>query len=287
MVQIKTYQHLGEDLETSFACKRMAAIDEKRHGLSDEPHRHNFYTIIFALDVKGQHHIDFHEYEFQSPCVFFVSPGQVHQVVTQERPEGYALLFTQDFLIKNDIRPSFITDLNLFRSFGESPPLTLNKGQKEYLVRLAEFLSKEYEKGGKANLEKLGALLKLFLIECSESCQLPIPKEQHSQGADSLLKRFRDLVEKYYRKEHQVAFYAEKLYITPGHLNKSVKALTDTSAKEFVQKRITTEAKRLALFSRLSSKEIAFELGFDDPAHFSSFFKKCTGQPLTRFRKSG
>lgn len=285
MAKIKTYERLGEDLEISFACKRMEEIDQERQGLADEPHRHNFYTVIFALEGEGEHHIDFHAYDFTTPCVFFVSPGQVHQVLTKKPPKGFALLFTQDFLLKNDIRPSFISDLNLFRNYGESPPLVLPQHQATTLAYLAEYLSKEYAYEAKANLEKLGALLKLFLIECSETCQLPLQEEAHSQGADGLISRFRTLVEKSYQSEHKVAFYADQLHITPGHLNKSVKALTGNSAKEFVQKRITTEAKRLALFSKYSSKQIAFELGFEDPAHFSAFFKNCTGQALGQFRK--
>lgn len=285
MVDIKTYESLGEDLQTSFVCKRMEAIHESQDGHPDTPHRHNFYTIIFAVDVKGLHHIDFHAYTFQSPCVFFVSPGQVHQVIPEQPPKGFAFLFTQDFLIKNDVRPSFISDLNLFRNYGESPPLVLDERQSIRLKEVSEYLAEEYKRTDGPNIEKLGALLKWFLIECAESCDLPMSKEMHSQGSDSLLRRFRDLVETHYKKAHKVGFYADHLHITAGHLNKSIKALTGNSAKEFIQKRITTEAKRLSMFTDMASKEIAYDLGFDDPAHFSVFFKNCTGESLSVFRK--
>ncbi|MGB0430519.1 MAG: helix-turn-helix domain-containing protein, partial [Bacteroidia bacterium] len=140
---------------------------------------------------------------------------------------------------------------------------------------------------GKSNykFEKIASSLKLFLIECAETCSLPAVDLQHSQGADGLLKRFKLLVDSKFREEHSVTFFANELHITTGHLNKTIKSLTGASAKEFIQKRITTEAKRLAIYSDLSSKEIGFQLGFEDPAHFSTFFKKCTGQSFSAYRK--
>ncbi|MBL4708824.1 MAG: helix-turn-helix domain-containing protein, partial [Flavobacteriales bacterium] len=54
-------------------------------------------------------------------------------------------------------------------------------------------------------------------------------------------------------------------------------------AKEYIQSRIITEAKRLLYFSKLSNKQIGYELGFGEPANFSAFFKKCTGFSPSNF----
>jgi AraC-like DNA-binding protein len=282
---IKVVEGVGEDLEVDFAFKTMEAIALETNGKPDEPHRHNFYTVIFAIDVEGKHAIDFHEYDFESPCVFFVSPGQVHQVATEGIPHGYVFLFTNDFLLKHDINPSFISDLNLFRNYGESPALKVDSQKLKKLSMHCELIAAEFEGNSNYKYEKIASSLKLFLIECAEACSLPAVDLQHSQGADGLLKRFKTLVDAKYREEHSVTFFANELHITTGHLNKTIKSLTGASAKEFIQKRITTEAKRLAIYSDLSSKEIGFQLGFEDPAHFSTFFKKCTGQSFSAYRK--
>lgn len=286
MAEIKVIKQLGEELNVDFVCKRMEEIHVENDGRADEAHRHNFYTVIFAEDVEGKHSIDFHDYAFQPPCVFFVSPGQVHQVETTSLPKGFVFLFKEDFLLKHDIRPSFISDLNVFRNYGESPPLLLDENRRRSLHNLANKINEASENQSTFHLDKVAAYLKLFLIECAETCSLPTQETQHSLGVESIIKRFRNLVDTNFRQEHSVSFYAESLKITTGHLNKTVKALTGNSAKDFVQKRISTEAKRLAIYSKLSTKEIGFELGFDDPAHFSSFFKKCTGQSFSSYRKA-
>lgn len=264
--------------------KTMEVIAKENDGKTDDPHRHNFYTVILAQEVSGEHVIDFVSYDFQSPSVFFVAPGQVHQVVTQGVPKGYVFLFTQDFLIKNEISDHVIKDLNLFRSYGESPPLELNGVQLSKLQNIAEWIKKNYESSTPHQYEKIGALMKLFLLECAEACSIPPLEHLHRQGAEQLLRKFKRYVDQEYTQQHKVGFYADQLNVSASHLNKSVKKFTGSSAKEFIQKRITTEAKRLALYSDLSSKEIGFQLGFEDPAHFSAFFKNCTGTNFTEYR---
>jgi AraC-like DNA-binding protein len=88
-----------------------------------------------------------------------------------------------------------------------------------------------------------------------------------------------------YHETHSSKDFAEKLNISPDHLNKSIKLLTGKTAKELIQSKVSTEAKRLLYFSDLSNKEIAFQLGFREPSHFSTFFKKCTGQSPSEYRK--
>ncbi|MFY0674337.1 MAG: helix-turn-helix domain-containing protein [Bacteroidia bacterium] len=286
MSSIKVVERVGEALDVDFAFKSMESIAVENGGKPDDPHRHNFFTVIFAIEASGKHTIDFHEYDFSTPCVFFVSPGQVHCVATNGIPHGYVFLFTQDFLLKHDINPSFISDLNLFRNYGESPALKINEQKLRKLETHCTLICEEFEGESGYKFEKIASSLKLFLIECAESCNLPSVGLQHSQGADGLLKRFKALVDSKFREEHSVTFFANELHITTGHLNKTIKSLTGVSAKEFIQKRITTEAKRLAIYSNLSSKEIGFELGFEDPAHFSTFFKKCTGMSFSSYRKS-
>ncbi len=80
-----------------------------------------------------------------------------------------------------------------------------------------------------------------------------------------------------YSEWHLTTDYATELNVTPDYLNRVIKSLTGKTAKEFIQARIITEAKRLLYFSEMSAKEIGYNLGFSEPANFSAFFKKNTG----------
>jgi len=101
-----------------------------------------------------------------------------------------------------------------------------------------------------------------------------------------MVRHFKEIVEQHFKKWHQVKEYAEILNVSPNYLNEVIKTAIQISAKEFIQNRITLEAKRLAIFTNKSSKEIGYDLGFDDPSHFSKFFKINTGQSLQDFKSS-
>jgi len=85
---------------------------------------------------------------------------------------------------------------------------------------------------------------------------------------------------------HMVSDYADEMAVTSDYLNKTVKNLTGKTAKDHIQSKLITEAKRSLLFSNISNKELAYELGFEESAHFNNFFKKITGQTPSEFRIS-
>ncbi|WP_417856513.1 helix-turn-helix domain-containing protein [Xanthomarina gelatinilytica] len=128
--------------------------------------------------------------------------------------------------------------------------------------------------------------LKLLLIECNNICTInPLESDADNSG-DNLLRTFKKAVEADYKKEHSTSYYADKLYITPDHLNRVIKSKIGKTAKDYIQARIITEAKRLLYFTELTNKEIGYELGFNEPANFSAFFKKHTQVSPTSFKKN-
>ena len=101
----------------------METIYDLHNGVVDDPHRHNFYTILLVEKAKGQHIIDFNAFNLGSQQVFFISPGQVHQVIEETKSIGHVLTFNTEFLVANNIALEFIDNLNLFYTYGYSPPL--------------------------------------------------------------------------------------------------------------------------------------------------------------------
>ena len=283
---IKVYQHPDTDSSSlSFSMKRMEDLYELAKGKADHPHRHAYFTIIWAIQANGIHRMDFEDYPIGNNHLFFVSPGQVHQLIAHEKPYGWVLNFSESFLIQNNIRRNFITDIHLFRNSGTSPALVPNPDQSKNLTEVIQLLEKTWEQDIPFKYEAIGALLKLFLIYANDACTLP--EEQHTQqtqAGKSILSDFKTLVEQHFTKEHKVGFYADQLAVSTDHLNKTVKSLIGQSPKSFIQDRIILEAKRLLKFTNHSAKALSYQLGFEEPAHFSAFFKKCTGASVRTFR---
>ncbi len=287
MEAVKIYQNVySESGDMSFGIFRMEDIYIEQNGQPDEPHRHNYYTVLIVEQAKGVHKVDFNTYKFSNKQIFFVAPGQVHQVVATEKPIGFAMTFSSQFLVENSIPLSFIESLILFQNYGHNPPLLPNNEQFETINQFANQIFKLYGTNKNMSCLSIGAFLKLLLIECNNMNSInPIEMDVDTTG-DNLIRAFKKAVEKDYKKEHSTTYYADLLYITPDHLNRTFKAKTGSTAKDYIQSRIITEAKRLLYFTDLSNKEIAYELGFDEPANFSAFFKKHTQLSPSNFKKN-
>src|SRR5690554_2405598 len=287
MNTVKTYQKVNSENENvSFGISRMEDIYTKRSGEIDEPHRHNYYTVLIVNKAKGLHKIDFNAHALTNHQIFFVAPGQVHQVMESEKSFGFAMTFSNQFLIENSIPLSFIDSLNLFQNYGQSPPLTPGEEQFEVIEGYAKNIFNLFHSENNMKSLSIGSFLKLLLIECNNICSInPIESDVDTSG-DNLIRAFKKAVENDYKKEHSTTYYANGLYITPDHLNRTVKARIGKTAKDYIQARIITEAKRLLYFSDLANKEIAYELGFNEPANFSAFFKKHTQLSPSAFKKN-
>jgi len=270
-----------------FVIKTMEEVDNALGGISDKPHRHNYYSVIWSLTATGKHMIDFKEYPILPHNIFFVSPGQVHQIVTDPDPTGYVILFTPEFLERNSIRNDFISNLRLFRKSDETPPLPLSNRLIDKLKPFAEEMLSAFHSQDELYPETIGAWLKLFLIECNRNCSLSSDTNtQRIEVGKTIVRNFKSLVEKHFMEWHQVKDYAYSLNVTPNYLNEVIRSSVQVSAKDFIQSRLLLEAKRMAIFTAKSGKEIGFELGFEDPSHFSKFFKTNAGQSLQYFKEN-
>lgn len=275
------------DVPMPFVIKKFDGIGTVTIGVEANPHRHNYYSIIWPFKGDGKHIIDFREYPILPDHVFFISPTQVHQVLIGSPLTAYVILFTSEFLEKNSIRKDFISNLKLFRNSDETPPLHFDDKMSSRLKVFAENMLSAFQYQNDMFLETIGAYLKLFLIECNGQCSLaPGENLQSIEVSKTLVRNFRELVEKGFFRNHQVKDYAEALNVTPNYLNEVIKSSMDVPAKEFIQSRIILEAKRMAVFTEKSAKEIGFDLGFNDPSHFSKFFKNNTGQSVQQFREN-
>ena len=285
---IKVYQNVHkQDPEKNFGISRMEDIYIKHNGEPDIPHRHEYYTVLLVKKARGKHIIDFQEYDLNPSEAFFISPGQVHQVIEYEQSFGYSMVFSNQFLIENNIPQSFINDLNLFNDYGMAPPLPLTADQLEQLSAYCEEMFTYYHSDKKLRKQAIGAFLKLFLIVCNNSCTLKAEDNpQQVEAGNSLLRNFKDLVDQHFQEWHSIAQYADELNITADHLNRTVKSLIGRTAKEYIQSKLHTEARRMLFFSDLSTKEIGYNLGFSESSHFSAFFKKCDGNSPSEFRKN-
>ena len=107
---------------------------------------------------------------------------------------------------------------------------------------------------------------------------------KQSAELDNLL-LFKELLEKNFRKEKLVKRYANELNISEKLLHKATTQLIDKTPKQVIDERILLETKRLLVHSNLSIKEIAYDLGFEEPTNFIKYFRKHTNMTPAEFRE--
>ncbi|MEM1120706.1 MAG: AraC family transcriptional regulator [Bacteroidota bacterium] len=271
--------------QVDFNLQSMSEIYDRTKGVTDVPHRHDYYTTLLIKKATGKHIIDFEKYPLKDLEVHFVSPGQVHQVETTSRPTGWVITFSRTFLAQNNIPESFISNINLFKTFGSAPPLALDEPTLTKLVNIVSDMENCMPQELNYRSRALGALLQLFLIYANNSRALDAEQLEEENKSVCLLRDFKNLVDEKYADWHKVKDYASEIHISPKHLSQTVKDLTGKTAKTLIQDRQLLEAKRLLLHTNLSIKEIAYSIGFDEPLHFSGFFKKKSGTSPSTFRQ--
>lgn len=252
------------------------------------PHRHDdFYEILFITQGQGIYTIDMQDYVIKPFTIFFVSPGQIHELELSEDVQGYIFLFTSSFYHFNKTDPYKLFELPFFYNLAqETPPLCLETAsEKQNFIELFSKAMIENQQKMVDNEEVIRALLDLILIQSKRIYPVNITEEPTNKGR-ILVKRFKQLIEEKCQENLSVKEYAELLKITANHLSETVKSVTGRTSTDLINDRMIMEIKRLLTHTDLGVSEIAYQLNFSDQSYFSKYFKKLTNQTPVEFRKN-
>jgi len=264
---------------------QIEVFDKNRDFKVSYPHRHDdFYEILFITQGTGIYTIDFQQYAIKSDTVFFLSPGQIHELELSDDIKGYIFLFTSAFYHVNKADLYKLFELPFFYTLGkETPPLLLQDTAQRTL--LAEFFEKAIKENEQDLAEKddaIRAFLDLILIHCKRL--YPEFLDEKMSKGKLLVKRLKQLIEEKCQENFSVKEYAELLNVTPSYLSETVKSLTGRTSSDLINDRMILEIKRMLVHSELTVSEIAFQLHFADQSYFSKYFKKLTHLTPLEFR---
>jgi len=250
----------------------------------NSPQQIDQYKVFWIKEGKGRYNIDFKSYSFKDGVLFFLSPGQVFSVDSEKIKEAYQLSFTRDFYCIQTHDAEVSCNGVLFNNIYETPFVVPSEKEAQKLDFILQNLKEEFELEETAQYDMLQSLLKQFIVY---SVRIKKEKDVVKESIETkLFKDFSLLVEQNFKKIHRVTGYAYRLGLSPKSLTKHLQKIGTQTPSDFIKNRIITEAKRLLLYKNDSIKEIAFDLGFNDPAYFSRFFTKATGQSPKQFKKS-
>ena len=240
------------------------------------------FTVSLNQGPSQQVIIDGIAYEFPSHTIL---PLFSNQSFSFENPNDIiAWQYNREFycIIDHDKEVGCVGFLFL-GSFGNLF-INLDPLHQQKLTTLKNIFIEEFKTSDTIQTDMLQMLLKRLIIITTR-----LAKEQFAdqlpENKFDLIRQYNMLVEKKFREEHEVQFYANELNKSPKTLSNLFARLNHKSPLKIIHDRLIFEAKRLMFYTDKSSKEVAYELGFEDAAHFSHFFKKNTGQNITAFKK--
>ncbi|SFD82324.1 Helix-turn-helix domain-containing protein [Chitinophaga sp. CF118] len=247
---------------------------------------------IFLKDVKcGDLKYGRQYYDYQEGTLVFISPGQVIDVenkVDYYQPLGHGLVFHPDMLLGTSLAKS-IAEHNFF-SYHTNEALHLSGKERQLVLDLFEKIETELQQSVDKHSKKvIASSIELLLNYCDRFYDRQfITRDTVNKG---VLEKFEELLNGYFTSEKpysiglpSVAYCAEELHFSAKYFGDLIKKETGKSAQEYIQNKIIDVAKNKIFGSDKTVNEIAYELGFKYPQHFTRLFKKRVGYTPNEFR---
>ncbi|MBU2949017.1 helix-turn-helix domain-containing protein [Zobellia uliginosa] len=209
--------------------------------------------------------------------VYFKPLNELFPPVAFDCKKGLLFNFERDLIEEDDIEYA----LDIMSLFNQSPELQLDQPhQVRQLQKVMDLVVEEYHNPN-ASYIMLKTLLKVLMLNLIRFWNKDFIKQDHNQKR---LFQFLEMMEMSFMKHTDADFYAKQIGVSVKRLNQILKEKLDMTAKQIIQQRQITEAKRRLIKSEITIKELAFLLGFDSFSGFSRFFKKAVGESPSKFK---
>ncbi|GEP49481.1 AraC family transcriptional regulator [Flavobacterium noncentrifugens] len=230
-------------------------------------------------------------YDYQDGTLVFVAPGQIMGVLPNVKtfePKGWAILFHPE-LIKGTPLGKHIQDYSFF-SYDVNEALHLS--DKEQQIVLDCFAKIQYELQqsiDKHSKTLIASNIELFLNYCIRFYDRQfITRDNSNKG---ILEKFEQLLHDYFASDKlqsiglpSVAYCADELHLSPNYFGDLIKKETGKSAQECIQSKVIDVAKERIFDADKSISQVAYDLGFKYPQHFTRLFKLKVGMSPNEYR---
>ncbi|MCK9411780.1 MAG: helix-turn-helix domain-containing protein [Prolixibacteraceae bacterium] len=247
---------------------------------------------IFLKDVKcGDLKYGRNYYDYQEGTLVFVAPGQMMVIETDGQvyqPKGHALVFHPDLIHGTSLAKSI--DEYSFFSYNANEALHLSERERQIVMVCFSKIEFELQQNIDKHSKKLiTSNIELFLNYCERFYDRQFITRDHANKG--ILEKFEELLNGYFSSDKpqkiglpSVAYFGEALHLSANYFGDLIKKETGKAAKEYIHNKIIDIAKNKAFNTDKTVNEIAYELGFKYPQHFTRLFKNATGYTPNEYR---
>ncbi|MDB5526143.1 MAG: AraC family transcriptional regulator [Rhizobium sp.] len=254
-----------------------------RHSWEIKRHRHeHFLQILQIRGGTGDAMIGDAFFRLEPGSLVFIPEKITHGFRFSRDIDGQVITTITDRLPLHGAdshRPKlFVARPRLVQLSDDSP-------DSAYISTTLDRIGRELSSGFGARYSLIETYLSIVLTLVS-GFEASIEEEDAATSRDvARITRLNELIGGHYREHLPVEFYANKLGVSVTHLNRITKAQTGRTMNELLSDRIISQAKRDLVFTISTAQEIAYTLGFADPAYFTRFFSREAGETPRQFRE--
>jgi AraC-like DNA-binding protein len=251
-----------------------------------EPRRMNF--ILIGLCTKGEvmYQLDTQKQVIKPGDILIVSDRHVVDSYRHSNDmEGLCIMMSVHFFREIIQNVSDVSSLFLFSR--QHPVMSLEQKEIETFKEYFQVIKQKIcDQGNHFRKDLIKTLLLAMFYDLSNIIYRVQYNDKPQTRADAIFTHFIKLVEKNYRQERRVGWYAAQLNITPKHLSETVKNASRRTPNEWIDDYVTLELRVLLKNSTKTIKEIAQELNFPNQSFLGKFFKEHVGVSPSKYRKS-
>lgn len=242
---------------------------EQLNGL-EQPRRIMKYVLVYCASGSLNMTIDENKFRLTGGDVVTITSGQIHHITRSSKAKGCILEFTFDFFCKSDKDIELIFHNGLFCHFAMNEVVAVHKSIIEQQL---ECIGRELAQQPYQYLISVHSRIELILVEINRA---KVKRGDEIWKPDALFLKFLEAVRNNFEHNYTLKQFAKILGSSEIKLNEQARLHAGKTAQHVIYGLITSEAKRLLTYGNLSVKEVAYQLGFNDPFYFSNFFKKQT-----------
>jgi AraC family transcriptional activator of pobA len=253
----------------------------------------DYFSFILTKEGSGVYWLDDNKFPFDSQTIYFTNPGHIKSYELNESKDAFIITLSEKVMREN-VHPEIYGEFP-FLLAEIVPPKKLMQNDFEEFATLYNQILKEFKKESEYKNKILGNLFMVMLLKIKERFWSTYNPIEEGNRNSQIVKSFKHLLELEFKKvmekeqndgKLQAQHFAERLNLHPNYLNSVIKSKTGRTVNDWISERTLSVAKSLLINTTYSSKEIAYQLGFSEPTHFSRFFKKNTHFSPNTFRKS-
>lgn len=256
-------------------------------------YRFDGFIAFFCISGRLRISINMTEYDMRENTILVNLPGNIVSLTGNDdhqagSPHFVIMAMTRAYM------QSIKVDINRLAGKGAilfgNPCFVLSEEEREVAKDYLKLAVKVLRSGLKNRRECISSLISSIFYLAGGMMEQKVSdavvcNDRHTERSKEIFSSFLSLVVEHHSRERGVAFYADRLCLTPKYLSKLVKNVSGYSAPEWIDAYVILEAKSMLMYSDCTVKQIVADLNFPNPSAFNKFFKKKTGMTPVQYRK--